>query len=592
MRPSASKISEYAIRGIFNYPLVILDALIGSTSLAIYIQIAFGKANGDGIFYLVNVAVACAFGLPFLFAFSLWGKRIRNPILNFFLQISGVLIVFWVYALLPKTADAYNLVTIYRVGASILCAVLLCTFILFFQVDAGNGFWQFNRVCFAAALSASLYAALLFLGACLALYSFRYLFQIQIEKKPFIQAFIFFFGVIDVWYFLALLPVRPEALEAEKKYPKGLKLIAQYALIPLISSYGLILYAYGLKIVFKWQLPEGGVATLVTAFGAMGIVAIFLIYPIRNQESKRWVIFFKNIFYIALLPLLALLLVAVCRRIETYGFTEARYFLLILSIWLVGIAIYFIRKQDGKLIYIPMSLFVVISLASAVPYYNAFSVGKKSQVDRLQELFQAGPISVSDTLSARPTSPDTLEQVRSILTYLDARDELGAVSPYFGQRGEKIISGGSYPDAVKVLALMALLQRKSNGWHDKTLYVNPTKIALNDFVYLIPVDEPNPQNRSFDERSTQSWIEGLYLCVHFQSHTVRIPLADKLFDVNSVSFKRLNKLDSLVFTATDSLYAAELWVERLELRSFFNRDSIEIKGVKGYCLLKKNDSID
>ncbi len=592
MRPKASKISEYAIRGIFNYPLVVLDALVGSTSLLIYTQLVFGRVRTDGVFYLVNIAVACAFGLPLLFAFSLWGKRIRNPVFSFFLQMSGLLVVMWVYALLPETAEAYTSITVYRLGAATLCALLLCSFILFFQVDSDNGFWQFNRCCFGAALSSSLYAALLFLGACLALYFFRYLFQIQIEKKVFIQVFIFFFGVIDIWYFLALLPVRPEALASEKKYPNGLKFIAQYALIPLLSFYGLVLYAYGLKIVLKWQLPEGGLATLVSVFSAMGMAAIALVYPLRKQESKRWVIFFKNAFYIALLPLLALLLIAVCRRIESYGFTEARYLLLVLAVWLVGIAIYFIRKEDGKLIYIPMSLFALICLAAFLPYYNAFSVSKKSQLDRLHNLFQRGHISVSDSLDDEPVSPDSWARVHSILAYLDARGELGAVSPYFGQRGEEIVKPGSpYPDRVKVAALMALLPRQSNSWLDKTLCVTPRAVALSGFAYLIPIDDTDSQNQRLDEGLTHSWIDGLSLCVRFQSHTMKIPLADELLRVNSWSFKGVNQLDSLVFTAADSLYSAELWIESAQLKSF-DRDSIAIKALQGYCLLKKNDSID
>lgn len=585
-RIKTSKISEYALRGIFNFPLVVLNALIGSISLIIYIQSTFDKPSDSGAFYLVNIALAAGFGLPLLFAFSLWGKRIRNPIIVFFLQMAGAALVMLLYGLLPDTSQAYSLVTVYRLVILTLCATLFCTFVLFVHVREDNGFWQFNRACLEAAFSSSIYSALLFTGSCLALYSLRYLFQIHIEEKTFAQIFVFSFGTINVWYFLALLPIRPEALETEGKYPKNLKFITQYALIPLISLYGLILYAYGLKIVFEWKLPKGSIALLVSAFSAMGILAIFLIYPLRKQESKRWVSFFKNVFYIALLPLLALLLVAIGKRVEEYGFTENRYLLLALAIWLVGIAIYFIRKQDGRLIYIPMTLLVVILLCAFTPYYNAFSVSKKSQVAQLDQLLHSSGVLVSDTIGDKRIGRKTIENVEQILVYLDERHALGEVLHYFGKRGEAIAKSQSPFDKDKVHALLALFKRKSETRIEKNFYASSTEISLKGFQYLIPMSRSDRKAAG----SARSEGYGSSLLVRFQGHSVHISLKDRLLQLNSAFFQAENPVDSLVVPFSDSLYSGELRIQKLSLDAF-SQDSVSIRSLSGYLLLKKRDSI-
>jgi hypothetical protein len=48
-------------------------------------------------------------------------------------------------------------------------------------------------------------------------------------------------------------------------YPQGLKIMTQYVLLPLVTLYLLILYAYLAKVIFTAHWPSGWVAYLVLA---------------------------------------------------------------------------------------------------------------------------------------------------------------------------------------------------------------------------------------------------------------------------------------------------------------------------------------
>ena len=50
----------------------------------------------------------------------------------------------------------------------------------------------------------------------------------------------------------------------------------QFILIPLVGLYLLILYVYGLQILFTWELPKGGLTYLILSFSIAGMLAVLL----------------------------------------------------------------------------------------------------------------------------------------------------------------------------------------------------------------------------------------------------------------------------------------------------------------------------
>src|SRR5690606_6036994 len=71
-----------------------------------------------------------------------------------------------------------------------------------------------------------------------------------------------------------------------------------------------------------------------------------------------------------------------------YGFTEKRYILMALTVWLAAITVYFLyfRKDDIRLI--PVSL-ALLALASTFGPQSATAISRHSQQQRLAELLNA-----------------------------------------------------------------------------------------------------------------------------------------------------------------------------------------------------------
>src|SRR5690606_12424085 len=133
------------------------------------------------------------------------------------------------------------------------------------------------------------------------------------------------------------------------------------------------------------KLPEGMVSILILGYAVFGILSYLLTYPIRNQKGNEWLKVFSKLFFILMIPLLVLLFIAVWVRIADYAITEPRYFLILLSIWLSGITIYFLVKKSPTIQTVPISL-CILALISTFGPQSASSIAKRSQISRYNKL--------------------------------------------------------------------------------------------------------------------------------------------------------------------------------------------------------------
>ena len=145
----------------------------------------------------------------------------------------------------------------------------------------------------------------------------------------------------------------------------------------------MILLSYEIKIIALFSLPVGWVSNLILVFAIFGILSLLLIHPIANDKGNVWMRTFHKWFYYLLVPLLGLLFWAILYRINLYGFTHERYFVLALSIWLTLLTIYFIFKKEPQIKFIPISM-CVIALLTILGPQSADSVSKRSQLNRFK----------------------------------------------------------------------------------------------------------------------------------------------------------------------------------------------------------------
>ena len=209
---------------------------------------------------------------------------------------------------------------------------------------------------------------------------------------------------------MALMPIESDVYERPLQYHKFTRILALYILLPLICIEGIILYIYAFKILFQWQLPEGGVAYLVFSYAIIGTLIWYLLMPIFKSEEKQWARFFDRTFFISLLPLLVLLFVGLFRRIGDYGFTTNRYIVLVVACWFTVMDIFMIIKNSKNVLPWLMSL-TVISLLVMFGPWSMFAVPKTMQIRHFEKMTTEYNLLVDNHIV---TPADTLTKEQNI----------------------------------------------------------------------------------------------------------------------------------------------------------------------------------
>ncbi|HEV8355450.1 MAG TPA: DUF4153 domain-containing protein, partial [Gemmatimonadales bacterium] len=205
-------------------------------------------------------------------------------------------------------------------------------------------------------------------------------------------------------------------------------------LMPLVAVYLVILTAYLGKVIVTRTWPRGWIGYLVSCVSLAGVLALLLVHPIRERADSRWVNWYGRWWFVAILPSLVMLLMAVGKRLGQYGVTEPRYFLLVLALWMLGLSLYYGVTASRNIKLIPMSLAAVAALTSAAPW-GAYAVSRRSQVGRLDRILAAnhlGRAGDAGRAAAGAVSFEDRRELSAILRYLSTTRGVAAVAAVMG----------------------------------------------------------------------------------------------------------------------------------------------------------------
>src|SRR5688572_30329330 len=154
-----------------------------------------------------------------------------------------------------------------------------------------------------------------------------------------------------------------------------------------------------------------------------------------------WVNGYGRWWFVALLPSLAMLLVAIAKRVGQYGVTEQRYFLLVLALWLLGLALYYGITASRNIKLIPMTLCAVALLTTMGPW-SAYAVSRRSQMNRLDGLLEKNGMGrAGDPTPARGTVPvEDRREMSAVFHYLAKTHGPEAVGRVFGLPGDSVLA--------------------------------------------------------------------------------------------------------------------------------------------------------
>jgi hypothetical protein len=429
--PSIAQIWTEYNRTFRRFALTLVCAVIGT--IAGIVLVENEASHEPSILY--NILLSTILALPLLTALKLASEKENlDSGRGWTLQAIGVgLLVVYAFTV-PVDLPRAPLFHLFRFFAFGIGCCLLFSFLPFRHKGQGGGFWQFNKIIVFRGILAGAFALVLYIGLALALAALDNLFGMDVPGKRYFEIWILILGLFVVPFILTGIPENLGKLDEAADYPRPLRVFGQYVLPPLVLVYFVILYAYIAKIIITWSWPQGWVGRLILGFSATGILALFVLDPIREKLETLWIKKASRWYYLILLPLIVVLFLALWRRISEYGLTEDRYLGLAIGVWLAFTAGYFLLSRSKSIKMIPASLCVLTFLISIGPW-GMFSVSERSQVQRLKKILIADSILVNGMVQKAPSrvSYDDEVQISAILSYLHEVHGYSEIEPWFAE---------------------------------------------------------------------------------------------------------------------------------------------------------------
>ena len=314
--------------------------------------------------------------------------------------------------------------------------------------DDESYFGIYNISLFMRGFISFVFAAVLFLGTASALLAIHELFlKGNFHEKLYAEAWFVSIAFFAPVYFLSGLPDNNSPDTGIFSYPKPLKILLQFIIVPLVTLYLIILYSYTIKIILTQKWPEGIVSYMIITYSLVGIVAVILLSPLKGSDQYKWIHSFSKYFFRALIPMIVVLFMAIMERVSQYGITEKRYFIFVLSFWLAGITLYMVFSRRKNLVLMPVTL-SIISVLSLYGPWSCFSISKHSQLSILEDLLAENGILVNGEVikSAKSISFKERKSISSIISYFYDNHGINSI-PYMKATYQKLAAENKdYPE--------------------------------------------------------------------------------------------------------------------------------------------------
>jgi len=364
---------------------------------------------------------------------------------NYLINIVVVGLWLWFCSQLPEkfyTRD-YIYTQVLMFGVSFFLSMF---FVSHLRKGRTISFWNFSINLVFKIIISVVFAGVLMGGISLALVAIDHLFKVDIDHLYYERLAVFCFILFGPVYFMSNIPAAAEKQNETIQYNKFLKIFGLYIVLPVLSLYTAILYAYLAKILFIWQLPNGWVSWLVSVLGVAGFLTVFLIHPVYYEKQSKLATIFSRYFPFVMIPLLMLMTVGILRRYNDYGWTINRLLVIILNLWMYGVAIYLItnRSRGIKTVFVS---FALIAFLAAIGPWSVFNIARRSVFNQLEQTFQKHHLLTGGKVDFKKLpefkiDSTTAMNTQSALFYLNNRYGIESIQPLFKDslKGENIVS--------------------------------------------------------------------------------------------------------------------------------------------------------
>ena len=294
-----------------------------------------------------------------------------------------------------------------------------------------------------------LFSVVLFLGLTVVFLTVDGLSLIKLEGKIYVETWLFVVFVFAMIFFASKLKKVDENLE-EYEIHKVFKFLIYFIIIPLITIYTGILYIYFGKMLITRSWPQGLVSHLILWYTIFSLFIMIMVTPMTKKDPVAKV--FKKYFPFASIPLLALSIVSISKRISQYGVTELRYFIVLLGIWLIFCMVSSIFKARLSIILISLIAVVYISVFSPVNNRRITIMSQNKRLERI--LIKHGLLKDGKLVKNSGLNENQKYEITDVLNYIlgirDKKEGIENVQPFGKSDGKPYTNIDEFEKAVGI----------------------------------------------------------------------------------------------------------------------------------------------
>ncbi len=579
--PSFDNIFQAIRNSVSRFPMAILLAVLTSTLLMYLVENE--PSSVENIYF--RIMVSLAIGFPLMIGLQIASEQyLDRPFLRWLYYLAGIIFVLIYFYFLSPDFTIHEIIRPVRFISFFVIVHLFVSVAPFVKGGNVNDFWEYNKTIFVQWFIGAFYAAIIYAGLAIAVLAVDQLFDVKVNYKLYAHLFIVVAAIFHPFYFTNNFPKVIHGESIGNDDSKGIKNLVLFILIPLSMLYFSILYLYGLKILISWNLPKGWVSSLVIGFSVAGTLCYLLNYRLADIIDNSILRWFKKWFFYILAPLVILLYIAIIKRINDYGFTPERYFVLLTGIWLTILSGYFIISSRDNIKWIPTSLIIFLFIGTISPI-DAFRVSAYSQMNRLR-LFLKDKSALKDNKIAPDPKNFNYEDVYKLTSMIQLLEELNAIDNVnrmlLKPISEYDAGGITTKNIVKNIGLETVNETSSNKYLNYNAEPNQ-RIPLQGYKLMIPV---NIYKGGIYENGVQ--LNKTNDSLFFKENTKvidAISLKKMMVDLESKYGKRKENLkpEESSFLFSSRLYKSKLVLTQLSIEKL--NDNYEVSSLTGYLLL-------
>ena len=506
---------------IKRFPLVILFALITTVTLIITIDDDQGN--------IFRWPVAAFIGFLAVLNLTIAAESYKLSPKSFYILFGIILCLLGLYfSVMPLDfiQDAWCF-WFFTLGLSLILHFLM-SIIPFAKRYDSRSFTTYNVRLFIGWMQAALYGLILYLALCLAILALDNLFDIHFNSIIYFKLFILITGLFHTSFFLSEVPddfydVSPPLLKSI------FRVLTAFVIIPITLSYGLILYAYIVKLLVSGQGIVDWVSIMILWYFIVGILGYLFSGYYENAADHPIMTLFRKYFFIFSVPLVFLFFISLYKNIAISGIKEELYLLTACATFILMMTLYIIATRGGDRRWIPGILILLSLITFLGGPISICRLPVKNQQNKLLSEFEKSGIIKNGVIVIDTSASvwDSTGNIQQILNFLSSRNGLSFLKEYdeHGALTNSIDSLNVYQLSNKLG--LNIQSKHVNNNRLESYFDTKSVYDVAGFNLLIPI------KNKYDDFTTKDYLSVL-------GHEVILVINDKQVGKSDVSQGLLN----------------------------------------------------